>query len=154
MADTKQDPDVVFSLEKIYIKDVSFEAPGTPHVFMESEAPEVQVELGINHRLINPEQALFEVVLAITATAQRGDKNFFLAETHQAGVFRVTGVNGEALAMTLEISCAHVLLPFAREVVNDLVTKGGFPPLLINPMNFEALYAQKRAAQASQPAQQ
>jgi preprotein translocase subunit SecB len=141
----------VFALEKIYVKDLSFEAPNTPHVFMESESPEVHVEIGIQHRNLNAEQGLFEVVLAVSAKAQRGDKHFFLVEAQQAGVFRIAGLDGEALAKTLEISCANVLLPFVRESVNDLVTRGGFPQLLLNPMNFETLYEQKRAAQA-QPA--
>jgi preprotein translocase subunit SecB len=87
----------------------------------------------------------------VNATARRGEKNFFLVEAQQAGIFRLSGIDGEALTKTLEISCAHVLLPFVREVINALVTKGGFPPLLINPMNFEAMYEQKRAVQ-QQPA--
>jgi preprotein translocase subunit SecB len=136
----------LFALEKIYVKDLSFEAPNAPFVFMEKEPPELNVELSIQHRELNPSEKLFEVVLAVTATAKRTDKNYFLAEVQQAGVFRVQGIEGEVLAKTLEISCAHVLLPFAREAVNDIVTKGGFPPLLLNPMNFEALYEQKHAA--------
>jgi len=139
------------SIEKIYIKDLSFEAPSSPQVFLEQEAPEVHVELGISHRQLNPEQGMHEVVLALTVNARRGDKNFFLAEAHQAGIFRVTGLTGDALSRALEIACPHVLLPFAREAINELVTRGGFPQLLVNPMNFEALYEQKRAAQ-TQPA--
>jgi preprotein translocase subunit SecB len=139
------------SIEKIYIKDLSFEAPSSPQVFLEQQAPEVHIELGITHHQLNPEQGLHEVVLALTANARRGDKNFFLAEAQQAGLFRIAGLSGESLTKALEIACAHVLLPFAREAINELVTRGGFPQLLVNPMNFEALYEQKRAAQA-QPA--
>ena len=139
------------SVEKIYIKDLSFEAPSSPQVFLEQQAPEVHVELGITHHQLNAEQGLHEVVLALTVNARRGDKNFFLAEAHQAGIFRVAGLSGEPLNKALEIACPHVLLPFAREAVNDLVTRGGFPQLLVNPMNFESLYEQKRAAQI-QPA--
>jgi preprotein translocase subunit SecB len=139
------------SIEKIYVKDLSFEAPSSPQIFLEQQAPEVHIELGITHHALNAEQGLYEVVLALTASARRGDKNFFLAEAHQAGIFRITGLTGEALTKALEIACAHVLLPFAREAINDLVTRGGFPQLLVNPMNFETLYDQKRAAQV-QPA--
>jgi preprotein translocase subunit SecB len=120
---------------------------------METQPPEVHVELGIHHRALNPQEGLYEVVLGVNATARRAEKNFFLVEAQQAGIFRVAGIDGEALTKTLEISCAHVLLPFVREVINALVIKGGFPPLLINPMNFEAMYEQKRAAmQAPAPA--
>lgn len=140
-----------FSIERIYIKDLSFEAPSSPQVFLESQAPEVHVELGISHKQLNAEQGLYEVVLALTVTARRDDKSYFLAEAHQAGIFRVAGLSGDTLVKALEIACPHVLLPFAREAVNDLVTRGGFPQLLVNPMNFEALYEQKRTAQ-TQPA--
>jgi preprotein translocase subunit SecB len=139
--------EVVFTLEKIYLRDVSFEAPGAPQIFLEQEAPEVQIQLGVSHRQFNAEQALYEAVLTVGATAKRGEKNFFLVEVQQAGVFRISGVEGEALARALEVGCAHVLLPFAREAVNELVTKGGFPQLLVNPINFDALFEQKRAAQ-------
>jgi preprotein translocase subunit SecB len=139
------------SIEKIYVKDLSFEAPSSPQIFLEQQAPEVHIELGITHHVLNAEQGLHEVVLALTASARRGDKNFFLAEAHQAGIFRISGLTGESLTKALEIACAHVLLPFAREAINDLVTRGGFPQLLVNPMNFETLYEQKRVAQV-QPA--
>jgi preprotein translocase subunit SecB len=151
VTENTQAQDVVFTLEKIYLRDVSFEAPGAPQVFMEKDAPEVHVQLGVNHRSVNPEQALFEVVLTVGATAKREQKNYFLVEVQQAGVFRISGVQGEALARALEVGCAHVLLPFAREAVNELVTKGGFPQLLINPINFDALFEQKQSAQ-QQPA--
>lgn len=146
MSETKNQ-DVVFTLEKIYLRDVSFEAPNAPHAFMETEAPEVHIQLGVSHRQLNAEQSLYEAVLTVGATAKRGEKNFFLVEVQQAGVFRIAGVEGEALLRALEIGCAHVLLPFAREAVNELVTKGGFPQLLVNPINFDALFEQKRAAQ-------
>ena len=139
------------TIEKIYVKDISFEAPSSPQVFLEQQAPEVHVELGITHEILNAEQSLYHVVLALTVNARREDKNYFLAEVHQAGIFRVTGLGGEALSKALEIACPHVLLPFAREAINDLVSRGGFPQLLVNPMNFESIYEQKRAAHV-QPA--
>lgn len=134
------------SLEKIYLKDVSFESPSAPGVFLQSGTPEIQIQLGLSHAAVNAEQGLYESVLAITATAKNGDKTLFLAEVQQAGIFRIQGIGGENLVRALEIACPHVLLPFAREAVSDMVGKGGFPPLLVNPVNFEALYEQKRMA--------
>lgn len=141
---------VVFNVEKIYIKDVSYEAPGVPMTFAQPEggAAEIGVQLGIEHGALNPGQGLHEVVLTVTATAKRDNKNIFLVEVKQAGIFRITGVEGELLERALQISCAYVLLPFVREAVNELVGKGGFPQLLINPINFEGLYEQKKTAQA------
>ena len=149
---TGTEKDIVFHLEKIYIKDVSYEAPGAPVDFMQQEgpAPQLNVQLGIEHAPLNPEQGFFEVVLAVTATTTRNDKTLFLVELQQAGVFQITGLTGEALEKTLEIGCTHILLPFAREAINDLVSKGGFPQLLLSPINFEALYEQKKAAQKKQ----
>jgi preprotein translocase subunit SecB len=144
-----QDKNFVFNVEKIYIKDVSYEAPGVPTAFQaQNAAAEIGVQLGMEHGLLNGEQGIHEVVLTVTANATHENKNIFLVEVKQAGIFRITGLEGEALKRALEISCANVLLPFVREAVNELVSKGGFPQLLINPINFEALYEQKQAAQA------
>jgi preprotein translocase subunit SecB len=144
-----QDKNFVFNVEKIYIKDVSYEAPGVPTAFQaQNAAAEIGVQLGMEHGLLNAEQGIHEVVLTVTANATHENKNIFLVEVKQAGIFRITGLEGETLKRALEISCANVLLPFVREAVNELVSKGGFPQLLINPINFEALYEQKQAAQA------
>ncbi|MHB1512225.1 MAG: protein-export chaperone SecB [Acidiferrobacter sp.] len=148
MADQNTDPEIVFSLEKIYVKDISFEAPHVPAIFLEKAAMEVDMQLGIEHGHINPAEGLYEVVLAVTVTARMDKRTAFLTETKQAGVFRITGVPDEELVKVLEIACPNILLPFAREVVNDLVSKGGFPQLLINPVNFEMLYQQKQDGEA------
>ncbi|MHB8535240.1 MAG: protein-export chaperone SecB [Sulfuricaulis sp.] len=144
-----QDQNIVFSVEKIYVKDVSYEAPGVPMAFQtQNAAAEIGVQLGFEHSLLNAEQGIYEVLLTVTASAKHEDKNIFLVEVKQAGIFRITGVEGDMLQRVIEVSCAYVLLPFVREVVNDLVGKGGFPQLLINPINFETLYEQKQAAQS------
>ena len=135
-----------FSLERIYLKDVSYEAPAVPAVFTQQLNPQLNIQIGISHGVLSEAQGIHEVVLAVTASAKNGDKTIFLVEIHQAGLFRVTGATGEVLAKTLEIACPYILLPFAREAVNDFVSKGGFPQLLLNPINFEALYDQKQAA--------
>lgn len=137
------EPEILFNLERIYVKDLSFEAPTTPQAFLEKSAPEVAIQLGIEHSQVSQGDGLFEVILSITVTATLAGKTVFLAEAKQAGLFRIQGVPTEELAKVLEITCPSILLPFAREVINGLVEKGGFPQLLINPINFEALYQQK-----------
>jgi len=144
----------VFSLEKIYIKDVSYEAPAVPHAFLVAEPPQIGVELSLDHSALDTAQGVFEVVLTVTVTAAREDKTVFLVELQQGGLFRIQGVDGELLRKTLEINCPHVLLPFAREAISDFLSKGGFPPMLLQPINFQTLYEQKLSAPAApQPAQ-
>jgi len=146
MTEQNTQPGIAFSLEKIYIKDSSFEVPDAPQVFLDATSPEVGVQLGINHRLINAGQGLYEVVLTVTVTAKHADKTVFLAEAHQAGLFRISGMPEPELPKVLEIACPNVLLPFVRQAVNNLVESGGFPQLLLNPINFETLYQQKQSA--------
>lgn len=147
----KPSTELVFNLEKIYVKDSSYESPGVPQVFLESTAPEVNVQIGIQHQPVQADKHLYECVLSVTVTARHGDKNVFLAEVQQAGLFRIQGVPDGELPKALEIACPNVLLPFARQAVNGLVESGGFPQLLVNPINFEALYLHKQQA-ASAPA--
>jgi preprotein translocase subunit SecB len=146
---------VLFSLEKIYLKDASYEAPAVPQAFLQEGAPQIGVQLGVEHAVLDATQGVYEVVLSITVTATREGKTVFLAEVHQGGLFRLQGVDGEVRDKTLGIACPHMLLPFAREAVADFIGKGGFPPLLLQPINFDALYEQKRTAQQApaQPAQ-
>jgi preprotein translocase subunit SecB len=146
MTEPSAQPGFVFNIEKIYIKDSSFEVPGAPQVFLDSNSPEVGVQLAISHSQLNADQGLYEVVLAVTVTAKHTDKTVFLAEAHQAGLFRISGVPELELPKVLEIACPNVLLPFVRQVVNNLIESGGFPQLLLSPINFEALYQQKHAA--------
>lgn len=150
MTETNTPQTAQFALERIYVKDISYEAPGAPMVFGQQVAPQLNVQLGIEHRQPQPPNGAFEVVLTVTVRALMNDKPIFLVEVQQAGLFRISGMDSDALAHTLEISCAHILLPFARETISDLVTRGGFPQLLINPINFEALYEQRRAQQTQQ----
>jgi preprotein translocase subunit SecB len=142
-----QETQPFFGLEKVYLRDVSYEAPGAPGVFLENVSPEVGIQMSLGHRPVD-QPGYHEVVLTVQVNARREDKSLFLVEVQQAGVFRVQGLEAEALERTLETACAYVLLPFAREAVSDLMGKGGFPPLLLNPVNFDALYDQKRAAAA------
>lgn len=128
-----------FAIQKIYLKDISFEAPHTPLVFTEKWAPNIDLQLSSASH--NIDETLYEVVLTVTVTAKLGDKSAFLVEVQQAGIFTIQGV-GENLGHILGSFCPNILFPFARETVADLVTRGGFPQLLLAPVNFDALYAQ------------
>ncbi len=139
--------EISFNLKKVYVKDVSFESPLSPQIFLNEQAPEVDVQMNITHSKLD-DADLYEVVLTITVTAKSAESNFFLCEVQQAGLFEVTGAYDD-LAMVLEIACPNILLPYVREAISELVGKGGFPQLLINPINFEALYHQKMMAQQS-----
>lgn len=140
-----------FGIQKIYVKDVSFEAPNAPRIFTEQWEPSVNVELNTNGEALG--EGVYDVVLSITVTTKVKDKTAFLVEVHQGGVFNVVGFPEEERAAMLGSYCPNVLFPFAREVVSDLVTKGGFPPLLLAPVNFEQLYAQHRQKQQGQGGQ-
>ena len=140
--------EISFNLKKVYIKDISFESPQSPQIFLNEQAPEIDVQMNITHSKLE-DSDLYEVVLTITVTAKGGESSFFLCEVQQGGLFEVTGAYDE-LPMVLEIACPNILLPFIREAISDLVGKGGFPQLLINPINFEALFHQKMMAQQSE----
>lgn len=130
-----------FSIQKIYVKDVSFESPSAPEVFSFSKW-EPKIELNLNNSSKKVAEGVFEVVLSITATVKHETKTAFLVEVQQAGIFNVAGFNDADLKYILNAQCMTILFPYAREVVSDLSNRGGFPPLLLNPVNFDALFAQ------------
>jgi preprotein translocase subunit SecB len=137
-----------FTVEKVYIKDVSFEAPGAPQVFNETGQPQLQMNL--NQRVQRLNETAFEVVLGVTLTCTIGEKTAYLAEVEQAGVFGLAGFDDQTLDAMLGTHCPNVLYPYARQVISDLISSGGFPPFLLQPINFDALYAEglrQRAAQ-------
>jgi len=138
-----------FVIQKLYVKDVSFESPNAPEVFLKEEfTPEINVQLGTESNQLN--DATVEVVLKITVTAEHEGKTAFLVELHQAGVFTVDGFNDEEKGGMIGSYIPNVLFPFAREAINDLVGKGGFPQLLLAPVNFDALYAQNLQQQQAE----
>jgi len=129
-----------FALQKIYLKDMSFETPNSPQVFQEQWNPTVNMDIqNTVNRLADDN---YEVVIAVTVTVKFDDKTVYLIEAHQAGIFHISGFPDDVLRHTLTTICPNILFPFAREVVADLVTRGGFPQLLLAPVNFEALYQQ------------
>lgn len=127
-------------IQQIYIKDLSFESPA-PRMQQGTQAPQVEVQLTSQH-LVLAEQ-VFEVELAITVTAKTNDAVTFLVEVHQAGIFQIIGLSGPQLNHALGSYCPTVLFPYAREIVSDLIVRGGFPPLYLAPINFDALYEQQ-----------
>lgn len=139
-----------FSILRIYLKDVSFETPNSPGVFTQEFKPEINLQLNTSVKRI--EEDLHEVVLNITVTAKQGEKTGFLVEVQQAGLFTVKGFDEAQKGAMLGAYCPNTLFPYAREAVSELVTKGGFPPLLLAPVNFDAMYAERAAARTQQAA--
>lgn len=145
-ATQQQDQQPAFGIEKLYVKDMSLESPNSPQVFIQREAPQISIELSNAANAL--EEGIYEVVTTVTVTAKLGDKTAFLVEVAQAGIFQVRNVPQENLEIILGITCPNILFPYAREAVSDIVTRAGFPPVLLNPINFEALYAQQKQQQA------
>lgn len=142
-----EDQQPSFQIEKIYVKDVSLEIPGAPQVFLEAQGP--QLEIQVKNESSRFAEGLYEVVVTVTVTAKAGDKALFLAEAAQAGIFSVRGVPQADVEPLLAVACPTILYPYARETISDLITRGGFPPVLLAPVSFEALYAQRMQQQAA-----
>lgn len=141
-----------FQIEKIYVKDLSLELPNAPQAFLQAEAPQLEVQVHNDAKQFG--DGLYEAVVTVTVTARVGDKTLFLAEAAQAGIFSVRGVPAADLDPLLGIACPNILYPYVREAISDLVTRGGFPPVLLAPVSFESIYAQRmQAAAGSAPAQ-
>ncbi len=134
------------NLQKVYIKDASFEVPNAPQVFQEQGQPQVQLNLGQKHAKLA--EGVHEVVLTLTITCTMNDSTAYLAEVHQAGIFGVNGFDESGLDAVLGSYCPNVLFPYARQILSDLVQNGGFPPFLLQPINFDALYAEQQRRQA------
>ncbi len=141
-----------FAMQRIYNKDVSFESPATPDVFRKQWQPKINVDLNTKSNAID-EEGNYEVVLTITLTAKIDEETAFLVEVQQAGIFYITGFEGENLRRLLGTAAPNVLFPYARENIDSLVVKGGFPAIMLSPVNFDALY-QQAVAQAESRAQQ
>ena len=145
-----------FALQSVYVKDASYEAPNTPAIFREEWTPKMDFDVDVSAAQLDASH--FEVVLHLTVTVSVGDKTAFLVEVKQAGIFLISGIPAEQMHGVLHAHCPNVLYPFAREAVASLVSKGGFPQLLLAPFNFEAMYIdrlrqQQEAAREAAPAQ-
>ena len=130
-----------FVMQRIYTKDVSFESPDSPEVFLKTWQPKINVDLNTKSNLVDDNDN-YEVVLSITVTAEIEEKSAFLVEVQQAGIFLAKGLEGDQLRGVLGTVAPTILFPYAREAIDALCIKGGFPPVMLAPVNFEALYQQ------------
>ena len=138
----EEQPQRIFNIEKIYVKDLSLEISDAPLVFLESEAPKIDMQLHIDDK--NIKESMHEVVLTVTITAKTKDKTLFLIEVQQAGVFQIINIEEAEMLPILNIVCPNVIFPYMRETVSDIVTRAGFPPVILSPVNFEALYNESK----------
>ena len=143
-----QEPQAVFAIEKLYVKDASLEVPNAPNIFLEREAPEIDVQLATQSAPVAED--VYETTLTATVTAKIGDKVMFLVEVAQSGIFRIAQIPAEQLNPVLGIGCPNIVFPYLREAVTDLTTRAGFPPVILNPVNFEAMYMQQQQEQANE----
>ncbi|NDU89950.1 MAG: protein-export chaperone SecB [Ferrovum sp.] len=139
----------MFSIEKIYLQDSSLEIPFAPKVFLERETPQIEIQLTNDSQSI--EDGLYQCTVTVTVTAKITDKTLFLVEAKQAGIFRILNIPAEDMPILMNVTCPNILFPYVREVVSDLSTRAGFPPVILNPVNFEVLYHQQ-AQQNTMPA--
>ena len=139
-----------FHIQRVYIKDVSFEAPNTPHVFQREWQPEISLDMDTKTNLLA--ESIYEVVLTVTVTCKLGEDTAFLCEVHQAGIFTIGNMPEAQLAHCLAAFCPNILFPYARETVAALVNRGSFPQLNLAPVNFDALFAQHVAQLQAQQA--
>jgi len=141
-AATDQAAQAVFQIEKLYVKDLSLEVPNAPQVFMQADSP--QLEIQVRNEAAQFADGLYEVAVTVTVTARAGEKTCFLAEVAQAGIFTARGIAPADLEPLLAVGCPTILYPYAREAISDLVTRAGFPPVVLQPISFEQMYLQRQ----------
>ncbi|WP_153788964.1 protein-export chaperone SecB [Pseudomonas sp. EMN2] len=130
-----------FSLQRIYVRDLSFEAPKSPQIFRQQWEPNVSLDLNTRQKALQGD--FHEVVLTLSVTVKNGEEVAFIAEVQQAGIFLIAGLDAASMSHTLGAFCPNILFPYARETLDSLVTRGSFPALMLSPVNFDALYAQE-----------
>ena len=142
MSDAQQ---ATFQIEKIYVKDMSLELPNAPQVFAQAAQPQVEVQ--ISSEAGQFAEGVYEVSVSATVTAKAGERTLFLAEAVQAGIFSVRNVPEEEMQPLLAIGCPNILFPYLRETISDMITRGGFPPVVLSPVSFEQIYLQRMQQQ-------
>ncbi|MFJ3482643.1 protein-export chaperone SecB [Pseudomonas sp. NPDC090202] len=130
-----------FSLQRIYVRDLSFEAPKSPAIFRQEWTPSVSLDLNTRQKQL--EGDFYEVVLTLSVEVKNGEEIAFIAEVQQAGIFLIKGLDAASMSHTLGAFCPNILFPYARETIDSLVVRGSFPALMLAPVNFDALYAQE-----------
>ena len=133
----------VFSIEKIYVKDLSIEVPNAPQIFLNRQTPSIEVQIQSKASTIG--DGMYEVTLTVTVNAKEGETAFFLVEVVKAGIFQIRHVPEQDMEPILAVACPNILFPYARETVSDAINRAGFPPVILAPVNFEALYQQRLA---------
>lgn len=137
----------LFSIEKLYVKDMSLEVPNAPQVFLEQGEPEVDMRVSTESAKL--EEGFHEVTVTVTVTAKlENDRVMFLNEVAQSGIFRLENIPEEDVKLLLAVACPNILFPYAREAVSSTITRAGFPPVLLAPINFEAMYQQAQEGNA------
>lgn len=136
-----ESPQPTFAIEKVFLKDLSVEVPNAPEVFLEREAPTMEVNISSAGRAV--QDGLYEVVLTVTITARIKEKTVFLVEAAQAGVFQIRNVPFEDMGPLLGIACPNTLFPYARETISSVTARAGFQPVMLAPMSFEGIYQQQ-----------
>jgi preprotein translocase subunit SecB len=147
MTEAAQNTQPVFSIEKVYVKDLSLEIPNAPNIYLERDQPQVDIQL--HHNSTGVEDGVYETTLTVTVTAKVKDKTMFLVEAAQAGIFVCRNIPAAELEAVLAIACPNILFPYVRETISDVIVRAGFPPVLLAPVNFEAIYQAQRDPQPS-----
>ncbi len=150
MTEQTNQPEQIFQIQKIYIKNASLESPNAPGIFTHEFQPALEVDLNVESTGLDADNGVYHVVVRVTATTKMGEDVAFLCEVEQAGIFTLTGFSDDELAYLLGAQCPNVLFPYAREAISDLVTRAGFPQLLLEPVNFDAMYASHLQEQTGQ----
>lgn len=135
-----------FSVEKLFVKDLSIEVPNAPRIYLERDPPQIEIQM---NNAANPiDDGYYVVLLTVTVTAKLGDKSVFLVEATQGGVFQIRNVAQPEMEVVLGVTCPNILFPYVREVISDAVVRAGFPPVVLAPMNFEAIHQARQQSQA------
>ncbi|RLJ22656.1 protein-export chaperone SecB [bacterium endosymbiont of Escarpia laminata] len=152
MSEAKQEqPNRELSIQRIYLKDVSFETPNSPSVFQKEWKPETNVNMNTEVNTLS--ENVYEVVLNVTVTTKVGEQTAYLAEVQQAGIFSISGFADQEMGAVIGSYCPNLLFPYVREAISDMVTKGSFPQMILQPVNFDALYAQHQQELAKKMAE-
>ena len=146
MADT---PDPVFQIQRVYLKDLSLEQPNSPGILREQEQPTVDIQLGVDAQPVA--DGVFEVTVSATVQTKIGDKTVFLVEAEQAGIFEIRNLPEDQMSPILGIACPQIVYPYLRGNVADVIQRGGFPPVHLAEINFQAMFEQQQAQAAGQP---
>ncbi|MCE9659536.1 MAG: protein-export chaperone SecB [Burkholderiales bacterium] len=148
MADTDNAP--LFSIQRMYLKDLSLEQPNSPQVLLEQGQPQVEINLALGAELVA--EATYEVTVTATVTTTINDKTLFLVEAKQGGIFEIRNIPEEQLKMILGINCPGIVYPYLRAIVSDVCTRAGFPPVMLSEVNFQAMFEAQRAEAEAQAA--